>query len=317
MEVWKFIQEKLSEGQPVMLLAVLESQGSSAGRQGFKMAVASDGAAQGTIGGGIMEYKLVERARKLLDGSRAPFLLRQHHDLQAGENRSGMICSGSQSVAFVPLNVSRLPQIQQLVGCLGEGGAGLLRLSPEGFAFSEGEERAEMLSSQVDSESQWLYEEVLGIPNTLFIFGGGHISLALSRQFRLLGFQVAVFDNRAGLPMFQDNTFAGCREVVDYGDIGRLIPGGRNVYVVIMTASHYSDALVLEQLVDKNLRYLGMLGSKSKVNTIFERLREKGVPEARLARVAAPIGLEINSHTAAEIAVSIAAQVVRVKNAQE
>lgn len=314
MEIWKFIREKLTAGQPVMLLAVLESQGSSAGRQGFKMAVAPDGASHGTIGGGIMEYKLAERARKLLEGSPATFLLRQHHDLQAGENRSGMICSGSQSVAFVPFGISQLPLVQRLVGCIEEGGAGLLQLSPGGFAFSEGDERADLLHVQVDSESQWLYEEVLGIPNTLFIFGGGHISLALSRQFQLLGFQVAVFDNRANLPMFQDNTFAGRKEVVDYRKAGQLVPEGRNVYAVIMTASHQSDALVLEQLLGKKIRYLGMLGSKNKAGAIFDGLREKGVPEAQLTRVAAPIGLKINSHTAAEIAVSIAAQVVMVKN---
>ncbi|MCB0554681.1 MAG: XdhC family protein [Phaeodactylibacter sp.] len=314
MDIWQFIQTKLIAGQRLMLLVVLDSQGSSAGQQGFKMAVAQDGATFGTIGGGIMEFKLVQRAGKLLEEKPLPFLLRQHHDLQADENRSGMICSGSQSVAFIPLDDSVLPGLEALTACIGQGAAGLLQLSPTGFAFLEGEEREALLFSRIDSDTQWVYEEVLGIPNTLLIFGGGHISLAVSRQFQLLGFQVAVFDNRPKLPMFQDNAIAGRKEVVDYQQIERLVPEGRNVYVVIMTASHHSDALILEQLLEKNVRYLGMLGSKNKVNTIFDSLRRKGYAEEQLQRVAAPIGLKINSHTAAEIAVSIAAEVIGVKN---
>ena len=66
MEVWKFIEQKLTTGKNIMLLYVLKSEGSSPGRQGFKMAVASDGEFSGTIGGGIMEHKLVEKAKLLL-----------------------------------------------------------------------------------------------------------------------------------------------------------------------------------------------------------------------------------------------------------
>ena len=105
MEVWKFIQAKLSAGISIMLLYVLESEGSSPGRQGFKMAVAADGDICGTIGGGIMEYKLVEKAKNMLrQAERNVLLQHQYHDKEKAKDQSGMICSGSQLNAFIPLS---------------------------------------------------------------------------------------------------------------------------------------------------------------------------------------------------------------------
>ena len=81
-----------------------------------------------------------------------------------------------------------------------------------------------------------------------------------------------------------------------------------------MTVAHKSDATVLKQLVTKKLKYLGMIGSKTKTKTIYENLMKEGVQEADLAKVDAPIGLSINSKTTAEIAISIAAKIIQVKN---
>jgi len=92
------------------------------------------------------------------------------------------------------------------------------------------------------------------------------------------------------------------------------VPEGFNVYVVIVTFAHKSDEQVLEQILGKNIKYLGLMGSAKKIETIFGRLKQKGFTEAQLKKIAAPIGYPINSETPAEIAVSIAAQVVAVKN---
>jgi xanthine dehydrogenase accessory factor len=100
--LWEFIRKQLEKGASAALLAVLQSEGSSPGRQGFKMALANSGEMCGSIGGGIMEHKLVELARKLLTENKpfAPILKKQIHSKAAAQNQSGMICSGEQTVAI-------------------------------------------------------------------------------------------------------------------------------------------------------------------------------------------------------------------------
>src|SRR4030095_16165238 len=96
---WQLIKNSLEENIPVMLLYVLESSGSSPGRQGFFMAVNIKGAIEGSIGGGIMEHKFVELAReKLRINSREPGVRKQIHDKSVAKDQSGMICSGEQTI---------------------------------------------------------------------------------------------------------------------------------------------------------------------------------------------------------------------------
>src|ERR1043165_9505797 len=104
LQVWNLINKSLGKNIPVMLLYVLESKGSSPGRQGFFMAVNAKGEMQGSIGGGIMEHKFVELAKEKLgnteretgnfDQARPGTLRKQHHDKSAAKDQSGMICSG-------------------------------------------------------------------------------------------------------------------------------------------------------------------------------------------------------------------------------
>src|ERR1700712_1949349 len=100
--VWKLIAESLQEQTPVMLLYVLESDGSSPGRQGFGMAVNKKGEMKGSVGGGIMEHKFVEMAKEKLAAIGKPpaatSLKKQIHNKSASSNQSGMICSGEQTI---------------------------------------------------------------------------------------------------------------------------------------------------------------------------------------------------------------------------
>jgi xanthine dehydrogenase accessory factor len=127
---------------------------------------------------------------------------------------------------------------------------------------------------------------------------------------------VKIFDNRENINTLKENTFAHEKQIVDYKEVGVLVPDGFNVYVVIVTFSHKSDQMVLWQMLGKKIKYLGMMGSEMKVKTIFEKLREESVPQEQLDRVFAPIGLAINSASPEEVAVSIAAQIISVKNGQ-
>ena len=116
MKIWRFIKDKLEKNISVVLLYVLDSKGSSPGRQGFKMAVANDHEIFGTIGGGIMEHKLVELSKSALQKGEEKIILKpQNHDKSEGKNHSGMICSGNQYVAMIPLNRTHKNTIDQIV----------------------------------------------------------------------------------------------------------------------------------------------------------------------------------------------------------
>lgn len=310
-----------------MLIVVVDRQGSSPGKQGFKMAVAADGGLAGSIGGGVMEFQMVEMAKKkLAEKQEQATLKRQVHDPAAGDDHSGLICSGEQTHAFVPLEPGQEETIRTIIRALDEGVPGRIILMGGGLSFrEEGSDPGERLGGDVaesdrpgwsqPSGGQWTYFEPCGRKPCLYIFGGGHVSLPLSRVFRMLGFRVIVFDDREGLNTMASNDIAHEKRVIDYRDAGSLIPEGLQSYVAIMTVSHATDQLILKQLLQKQLKYLGMIGSRKKVQKIFEALEAEGASDEDLKMVDAPMGLAINSVTPEEIAISIAARVIQIKNA--
>jgi xanthine dehydrogenase accessory factor len=237
------------------------------------------------------------------------FLIEQDHNPKPGKEHSGMICSGKQSIMFFPLNKKLLPSVREIEVSIEENKPGVLRISREEFLFNKGE----MFSVENQTQVQWEYTEQLGLPNRLFIFGAGHVGLALSQLFSTLDFQITVFDNRKGLNTFEDNHFADVKKIVDFKNIESLIPEGGNIYVAVMTFAHKNDEMIVRQLASKDIQYLGMMGSEMKVKTIFDNLKNEGVPQKLLDKIDAPIGLEIGSETPAEIAVSIAAKIISVR----
>jgi xanthine dehydrogenase accessory factor len=315
-QIFSFIQSGLLQNNRIMLLTVIGREGSSPGKQGFKMAVASDGSFTGSIGGGVMEHRLVEQARRWLRQPvlPAPFLVFQDHDPDAVSHRSGMICSGGQTIAFTPLEKKDSGMINAILEAHKKEQPGVLRLSEEGLTFLPGEKIQQASQNRMVSKKKWDYREQIGMPNTLYIFGGGHVGLALSKVFRNLNFKICLFDNRSELNTFEENPYAHEKHIVRYDQVGSLVPEGYHVYVVIVTFAHKSDEQVLEQMLGKNLKYLGLMGSAKKVETIFGHLKEKGFSDKELSKVHAPIGFPINSETPAEIAVSIAAEIIAVKN---
>lgn len=299
----------------VVLIIVLDREGSSPGQKGFKMAVSENGDLNGSVGGGVMEYNMVEKARLALNEKQTgSFLVRQIHRTTNENFSSGMICSGEQIHAFVFLDEKNLDAIDQLFNYDREGNMGLIQITDDVFQFIPDAKNDESIVSKIEHDNSWHYSEQIGIRNSLYIFGAGHVSAALSSVFKILDFRISVFDDRKDLKTFDENKDAHEKRFVHYDDIVSLIPEGDHVYVVIMTFGHESDKLVLKQLLDKKVRYLGLMGSKRKVKSLFDMLCEEGHPESQIKRVHAPIGLSIHSQTPAEIAISIAAQIVKLKN---
>jgi xanthine dehydrogenase accessory factor len=315
MELWKFIQKKLSERKNVMLIVVIDSQGSSPGRMGFKMAVSADKELSGSVGGGLMEYNMAELAKKMITKENPEiFIKRQVHNPDAGADSSGLICAGEQTHAFIPLDGSYRNTINEIINCIEKGNKGLLKISQSDFGFYVSEESGDQIKSGIESEKRWEYSELIGLKETLYIFGAGHVSLPISQIFRMLDFRVIIFDDRDDLSTFKINHYAHKKQIIDYLKSGECVADGRNSYAVIMTVGHKSDELVLKQLLLKDLKYLGMIGSRNKVANIFNSLKNEGFSESRLSKVDAPIGLSINSQTPEEIAISIAAKIIQVKN---
>ena len=331
-----------------MVIVVVDRQGSSPGKQGFKMAVAGDGGLAGSIGGGVMEYQMVELARKrLAEGEKGPLLKRQVHDPAAEAERSGLICSGEQTHAFVLLQQKDLNTVEALCEAEERGLKGWLGIGPDGMSFSgeapevlsgivpgtpagsnpgsgaetpsgnnpwSGTETPSGIAWQKLSDAEWRYLEPVGEGPCLYVFGGGHVSVPMSQVFRMLGFRVVVLDDREGLNTMESNNFAHEKRLVDYRRAGDLFAGDGQTYVVIMTVSHATDQLILGQMLGKPLKYLGMIGSRKKVQKIFDTLRAKGASDEQLKKVDSPMGLQINSQTPEEIVISIAAKVIQVKN---
>lgn len=316
--VWNLITVSLRAKAPIMLLYVLESQGSSPGRQGFFMAVNANGEMEGSIGGGIMEHKFVEMAKERIKAQdyKAQEVRKQVHDKSAATNQSGMICSGEQTIFIYPVQQKDKTTIDAILSSLDQNRNGTLTLSPAGIRF-DAIVPATDFEYSYNSEEDWIYKEKTGYKHQLFIIGGGHCALAFSRLMHELDFYITMFEDREGLNTLVKNEFA--HEVVivdDYSALSHLIPTGRNQWVVIMTFGYRTDDIALRALLDKNFNYTGVLGSKKKMEKLFEDYRKEGISEDRLQRIHTPIGLAINSRTPEEIAISIAAEIIRVKNQQ-
>ena len=322
LELWQFIADRLSKDECVMLLVVATSSGSSPGRPGYKMAVADDGQLIGSIGGGVMEVNLVEQSREILSeppavaGSLTQPVSEQIHRKDVS-NSSGMICSGKQTVIFKLLESRDLVTVQAAISGVESRDGSYLTIHSDMIVVKPSE--AESKNLDIDftrhSDTEFEYRERLGAKNDLYLIGGGHCALALSELMSKMDFQVRLFDDRPQLNTIMQNEFADVIKVFDnYERIGNYVDSDDRGYVVVMTLGYKSDKIVIRELVDKDFKYFGVLGSKAKMSIVFRELIDEGVPEERLDLIHTPIGLPINSHSPDEIAVSIAAEIIAIKN---
>lgn len=303
-----------------MLLIVADSHGSSPGRAGYKMAVAADGELCGSIGGGVMEVRLVEQCRVTLSvppavaGGSTAVLIEQEHRKNA-DHPSGMICSGRQTVITKKLTADNIETVDSIITSLET--KEMLSLTITQSTFTVGPPKGGTPSDKfgILSETDFIYTENLGPKNELYIIGGGHCALALSEIASRLDFRISIFDDRPELNTLEKNQFADQITIIDgYDQIGDHIPAGDNIYVVVMTLGYATDEIVIRSLFKRDFNYFGVLGSKAKMKTLLTTLEKEGFDKDRLSRIRTPIGLYINSRTPEEIAISIAAEIISVKN---
>lgn len=314
------VHASLMRGEDVVLCGVLAASGSTPRGAGAKMAVFADGRILGTIGGGAVERHAIEQAVRVHQGASAEcrgFCLAPN---QLGD--IGMICGGDVMVSFRLLraqNEADRAAMDAICDALGkqENAWLVLRLQNGAVTDISVQRKTDaplpqlLQAAPVYLPDEGWYAEPLVRAGTVYIFGGGHVGRALAELLPRVDFRVAVYDERPELSRAQNYPQAAQVLCGPFADFGRQIAVTSEDYIVIMTPGHLADRAVLLQALGTDACYIGCIGSRRKIAQTYAALREAGISEQQLARVHAPIGLEIFAETPAEIAVSIAAELIR------
>jgi xanthine dehydrogenase accessory factor len=253
-DIFLRIAELRKNGKSFSLATLVYSEESTPRKAGSRMIIYPDGNIEGSIGGGALEKKVIEDAKKNFKEGRTG---KYYYNLsEKGEGvRLGMICGG----------------------------------------------KAEVLIETFNKTEQ------------IFIFGSGHIGRKLSQLSRAVEMPYWMIDNREEFSkkeMFPDAVEVVC---ADFKDSFSKLPIDESSYIIIVTYGHKHDNICLEKALETDAKYIGMIGSRRKVKKILEELSAKGLPVDD-PRVFAPIGLELGDNTPGEIAVSIFAELLKIKS---
>ncbi|MCG6913327.1 XdhC family protein [bacterium BMS3Abin03] len=315
LELWTFVNSKLEKNIPVMLLAVADSFKSSPGRAGFKLALAKNESLIGTIGGGIMEHDmLVLAGENFKDDEEKTFLKILHHNPKSPKDKSGLICGGTQAIIFSKILPEHKSKIEKQLQNTIERKKSLMILSSSGLDFDNSRWNGNRYSFFYKSDEDWRYEENSGEPDTVYIIGGGHVGLAVSRVMATLDFYVITFDKRKDVFTMKNNTYAHKKMITEYEKTGDYVEEGDNSYVVVVTSEFSTDKAAIKSVINKKVKYLGLMGSASKIHKIFSELENEGVDTKLLEKIHTPIGLEIKAESPEEIGISIAAEIINIKH---
>ena len=308
------IKKQLATGAPCYLIALIESEGSTPRSSGAYMLVGENGYLYGTIGGGGMEYAAQLTAQKRLrDGMTVSFA--QHYDLSP---QAGMACGGSCQVQFcyLPANETTARLVEQGLAALAVHEPWWFLLPLGNTACSCAIKKDLPLAGHrgvVELEKVHYYAEQYSYDGRVYVFGAGHVARELVPLLCHLGFSCVVFDDRAEFADAGIFPQADVVQQVDFRALDAVCQLSERDYAVVMTRGHVHDANCERFLLTTPVGYIGIMGSKSKAALARAALLAEGYSEEQLARVTTPIGLAIGSETPAEIAVSIAAQLISIR----
>ena len=318
----KTIKAKLEHGEPLVLVTVIASSGATPRGAGARMLGGKEGRICDTIGGGAVEYRSEQIAGRVLEEktSRGHAFTLTRDDVQ----NLGMICGGACDVFFhyLPagdehaLELCRRAEAEfekggdlWLLTDVGEGNAMGLYAPAEGFWGITVPENLTL--SRHPGRIGDIFAEQISCSGRVYIFGGGHVAQELAPVLSHVGFRCVVMDDR---PEFaRRELFASAEEIIcgDLGRIGDYVSIGREDYVCVMTRGHSHDTVVQAQVLRCRPTYCGVIGSAFKAAGVRKTLKEEyGLLDEELNLVTTPIGLPIKGETPAEIAISIAAQMI-------
>ena len=322
------LRDELAAGRRVALASLLATRGSMPRHEGARLAVLEDGCTLGTVGGGNVERVAESRARALLAGEKDV----QLPDASAAEtdrspnapalewltrDANDMACGGDALLAVRTLTPDDLPTLEALLDALGSRGAATLE---ELWADPSAPVLRVATDARLAPRASWdeasaTYREPVMASATCHVFGAGHVGTALVPLAASIGYRVAVYDDRpeaADPARLPSATSVSCGSFADLAAGARI---GAHDAVVVLTHGHAADETVLLAVLEREAQpaYVGCIGSRRKAALARARLEAAGIPAERVASVHLPIGEDILAVTPQEIAVSIAAQLIRCR----
>ena len=334
------VNAALDQGRPCVYCAVVDTRGSTPQKAGAAMLVFPDGRQIGTLGGGCVEAEVKQRALQALHGDGRAEVRTFHLDDIHGWD-DGLICGGRMTILLDPLPAGTAGDYYRWLHLLTQQGRGFTEavvvsdaeglcagdrylFDADGVLVIQSRPTAPRLAVEPAPLSTRprpaLRHGVAYLPTlprvAVFLIGGGHVGQATARLAADVGFEIWVLDDRKQYVTPERFPSATRRMVGDIGPtLAELNPSlTPSVYALILTRGHGHDEEALFRLASSPCGYVGMIGSRRKIKLIFEDLIARGLSEETLARIHAPLGLEIGSQTVPEIAVSIVAELIAFRN---
>jgi xanthine dehydrogenase accessory factor len=326
----------IERGEPFVVATLVDAHGSTPQKVGARILVRRDGSLIGTLGGGCIEAEVWEVAKAAMESGEPRVL-----DFTLNEDIAvdyGLACGGTERILVDP-TVARLDAA--LAGKMLSGARGAVRgvvlqtLSGPPIAAklavwedgsSDGDfgdlrtEALQLAQRLIEaprpkpvvvtlSNGVDVFADVFAEPPEMVVIGGGHVGRAVGSVAKLLGYRLAVIDDRADFANSERFPDADAVIAADIEAAIRDYPMTRNSAVIIVTRGHKYDYQALSAAARSNAGYIGLMGSRRKVTLIYRQLMNDGVPEERLHDIHAPIGLDIGAVSPEEIAVAIMAEV--------
>jgi xanthine dehydrogenase accessory factor len=321
-------------GRKFALVTVLRASGSTPRKAGTRAVIDESGAILGTIGGGPLESQARRVGMEMMRTGRTGVFDFKFSGPSAAENLP--ICGGEMRV-LVDATAERSRTAYAAAGAaLRERRRGVLmtRIETEGDrvdvsvefreAHTKGEGAEVIRAALADNPGEWKPEESPGgaelliepvvPPPRLLVVGGGHVGQAVAQHAALVGFEIVLFEDRAE---FADPALLPPGTVVKGGDVGESLAEFETdgeTYIAMVSRGHVTDSKALAAVIKKPAAYLGMMGSRRKIDLVRTHFIETGLAsEGDLERLRAPIGLEIGAQTVPEIAASVVAELIAVR----
>jgi len=338
---WKTLTGILTEEESgVAVCTIVDKRGSVPRGIGTRMLVRADGSIDGTIGGGIGEHDIIARARQAIS-TQESLIVRIS---LAGERglESPAICGGWFETLICYWSADDYPLAKKIALKLDEGNpVTLLEVVNGNLNFPTGsrlllEPESKVILAEAGMPSggeklahAWRPEQENGVftlegcrvlvtplmPRPqMVIFGAGHLAIPLVEMASWCDFDITVIDDRQEFASPTRFPRAGKVITAPMENIRKLSLSSPTTYFILITREHRYDDVLLRQLIGTPYAYLGMIGSRRRTMSVKERLIADGFPAAEVQALHAPIGVNIGAQTPEEIAISIMAEVIAVKN---
>lgn len=331
MNIFQIIRENLEAGGRGVLATVISRSGSAPRDVGARMYIDERGRSFGTVGGGLLERYVQEEAEGKKNEDRASVFHMRMDSKTVAEQ--GMLCGGNVDVLLEPVRQAHRPLYTRLAELEKKGGKAVVvtALATEVFTKTLVEEGLMVTGDPIDEGSAADYLGLFGERRPvivgegrlvveplfdrtrLYVFGAGHVSQHIARIANMVDFNVVIIDDRQEYANPERFPEAGEIVVRDFVEAFDSLSFTGQEFIVIVTRGHSHDAEVLRAALSINARYVGMIGSRRKVQMIFDLMRQSGYSDEAISRVYAPIGLSIHAETPQEIAVSIVSQLIQVR----